>query len=752
MRAPAATLGAPLPRVEGRLKVTGRAHYPIDVNAPGQAYAVLVQSTIASGRISAIDTSAAESAPGVVAVITHANTPRFPEGPTTPLGPSPLPPLQGPEVRHWGQHAAMVVAETLEDAQAAARLVTIRYEVHKPQLDLEAPGTDGEIHAWLPDQVRGDTAAALAAAQVRLDRRYTTAENTHGPIGLFATLARWDCNTLVVHDTTQWPHGVRETLAGAFGIDSSNVRVHTPYVGGAFGAGLRVWPHVILAALGARMTGRPVKLVLTRAQMFTSLGHRPPTVQHVRLGAMRSGQLAAIEHSATSPLSIAGEFYNPVAAGTAEAYACTNVAARDRQVRLHVRQPSWMRAPGHAEGSFALESALDELAVELGMDPLALRIQNHASVHPHTGRPWSSNALLECYELGARRFGWGDRTPAPRSMRRGRHLVGYGMARAALGAYQAPCSAVVSIRRDGTAMVRSGATDIGAGTYTVITQLAAALLGLPEASVLVELGDSAMPKAPQQGGSGLTAALGNAVHAACVDVLRELVGIASRDERSPLRGSTVETVEVREGALHRPGVPGEREPFADLLARAGLDELTREGQSAPPGEGPGASKWTIRDGRFTAADLPTTAVMAHAGAFGAHFVEVTVDPELGTTRVARVVSVMDGGRILNEMVARSQIVGGIVGGIGMALFEETVSIAGRPINTSLGDYVVAVNADVPEIDVSFVGAPDPLTQVGAKGIGELSIIGVAAAVANAVYHATGKRIRSLPLSIDKTMD
>jgi CO/xanthine dehydrogenase Mo-binding subunit len=730
MRAAAGILGAPMSRVEGRLKLTGSAAYPIDVVVSGQAYAVLVQSTVVCGRISAINTDMAARAPGVVTIVTHANTPAFPLGPTTPLGPSPLPPLQGAEVFHFGQHVAMVIAETLEQAQAAASSVAITYETAEPTLSLDEPSRATELHPWLPDQTRGDAATAFANAEVRLDERYITADNTHNPIGLFAIVAEWQGDTLIVHDTTQWPHGVRETLAGAFGIDPANVHVHTPYVGGAFGAGLRVWPHVILAALGAKLARRPVKLVLTRAQMFTSLGHRPMSVQRLRLGAARDGRLTAIEHEAKSPLSMAGEFFNPVAAGAAEAYNCAHVTTRDRQVRVNVSLPTWMRAPGHAEASFALESAVDEMAYRLGIDPLELRLRNHAAVHPHSGHPWSSNALLECYTVGAERFGWHARTPALRSMRDGRLLVGYGTARAALSAYQAPCTALATVRRDGSASIRSGATDIGAGTYTVITQLAAELLGLPPTRVHVGLGDSDMPKAPQQGGSGLTAALGNAVHGACLDVTRTMVDLVSRDEGSPLYGCTLQTVETTNGGLQRLGKPAEYESFAEILDRHGLDELTREGASKPP----------------------SSAAMAHAGSFGAQFIEVRVDPDLGTVRVHRVVSVVDGGRILNEKVARSQIVGGIVGGIGMALFEETVSVNGRPINTSLGDYVIPANADIPDIDVTFVGGPDPMTEVGAKGIGELALTGVAAAVANAVFHATGKRIRTLPLSLDKVMD
>jgi len=748
------TVGPSVSRVEGRLKVMGAAPYPLDVTLPDLAHAVLVQSTVASGRIVAMAVSAAERAPGVLAVVTHANAPTLAKGPMTPLGPSPLPPLQTDEVVYYGQHVALVVAETLEQAHAAAALVEITYEPATPVLSLDEARTSAVSHPWIPDQQRGDVARALASADVRVDATYVTAENTHNPIGLFATVAVWDGDALTVHDTTQWPHGVRDTLAQAFGVDASRVRVMTPYVGGAFGAGLRVWPHVTLAALGARVTNRPVKLVLTRAQMFTSLGHRPGSVQHLSIGATRTGELVALDHEATSAIAVVDEFFNPITPATAESYACPNVSVRGRQVRLNVSPPSWMRAPGHAEGLFALESALDELSYIVGVDPIDLRIRNHAAVHPHTGVPWSSNALLECYRQGAERFGWSARTAELRSMRHGRMLVGYGMARAALSAYQAPCKARASLHRDGTAFVRSAATDIGSGTYTAMTLLAAECLGVPIDRVRFGLGDSAMPNAPQQGGSGLTGALGTATHDACINLVRAFVDLVSSDTRSPLRGCRIETVTVRDGGIQLTADPTRFETYAAILARHGLDDLTRDGESAPPGDAMSTTpSLTLCAGQFVPYSPQVTSALAHAGSFAAHFVEVRVDPDLATARVARVVSVVDGGRILNEKTARSQIVGGIVGGIGMALLEETVSDrTGRLVNTSLGDYLVAVNADVPDIDVSFVGGPDPMTPIGTKGIGELALIGVAAAIGNAVYHATGQRVRSLPISLDRMLD
>lgn len=744
-------VGTPLDRVDGRLKVTGAATYPIDVTLPGGAYAVLVPSTATSGRILHIDLDAAERASGVLAVITHLNTPALARGPDTPIGPQPVPPFQSDAVLHYGQHVAMVVAETMEQANAAATLIDVTYEPGAPVLSFDDPRTSPVFHPWTPDHARGDARRALEAADVLVKETYTTAMNTNSPIGLFATVAAWDGDALTVHDTTQYPHAVRDTLAATFNIDPAGVRVLVPFVGGAFGAGLRVWPHVILAALAARVTKRPVKLVLTRAQMFTSVGHRPNTVQQLALGATRDGQLTAIEHVSTSSIGMADELINLVTLGTQHAYTCPNVSTRATQIRQSIPIPGYMRAPGEAEGSFAMESAIDELSYALSIDPIELRMKNHAHVHPETGLPWSSNALLECYRQGAERFGWSARNPKPRSMRSGEQLVGYGMARGALGAYQPPCKVIASIRRDGTAFVRSGAADIGPGPYTVMTMLAADCLGVPVERVRFGLGDSAMPKAPQEGGSGLTGALGNAVQATCVDLVRAFVNRVSDDRMSPLKGCGLEGITVRNGGIQITDDPARFETYADILTRHGLDEITIEGESAPPGETSSATM-IVQAGRFIPFTPPSTGARAHAGGYAAHFVEVHVDSDLGTIRVVRVVSAIDGGRILNPKTARSQIIGGIAMGIGMALLEETgVDRTGRLATTSLAEYVIAANADVRDLDVLFVGEPDSMTPLGTKGVGELSITGMAAAIANAVFHATGTRIRSLPVSIEKVL-
>jgi CO/xanthine dehydrogenase Mo-binding subunit len=701
----APVIGAPLDRVDGPLKVSGAAPYPSDVSYPDMAYAALVRSTIAAGTIVDIDDEAAQAIAGFRAVITHENAPKLGRAPAGLLGPQPPPPLQDNRVLHYGQYVAVVVADTLQDAAEAARLVTVSYAGGEPLLDIvDARGALAH-NPFGSDVQRGDVASALAEADVIHEAVYTTAENTNNPLGLFATVALWDGDSVVLHDSTQWTSNARTTVAGAFGIAETAVRVHAPYLGGGFGAGLRAWPHVILAALAARVVQRPVKLVLTRPQMFTGVGHRPNTSQTIRLGAKRDGELVAMDHEAVQTVAMEDDNAEFVSLVATDSYACANVSARDVQRRLNIPCPGSMRAPGEAQGGFALESAIDELSYALGMDPLALRMRNYAETHPQLGLPWSSKALRECFEVGAERFGWSRRSPEVGSMSDGRWRVGYGLAGVSYLWWQVRCRARVTIHADGSAYVRSAANDIGTGTYTVIRQLSAELLGLETGEVRVGLGDSEMPWAPAAGGSGLTGALGNAVHVACRTLVERFGELGRRDG----------------------------EPYVDVLARHGLPELTADGESAPP----------------NAAELG----MAPSGAFAAKFVEVRVDRDLGVLRIARVVSVVDGGRILNAKLARSQIIGGTIGGIGHAIFEETVTDpgTGRIANATLGDYLVPVNADVPDIDVVFVGGPDRLTATGTKGIGEVGLAGIAPAIANGVYHATGRRIRSLPITLDRLL-
>ncbi|RIV39179.1 xanthine dehydrogenase family protein molybdopterin-binding subunit [Micromonospora radicis] len=733
MTEPTTVVGAGVDRVDGPLKVTGAAAYPSDVSYPGTTHVALVRSTIAAGRISAVDTAAAEAMPGVLAVITHRNAPRLADGPATNLGPTPPMPMQDDRIRYHGQYVAVVVAEKAYQAAAAARTVVVAYDRTEPVLAIDDPAGELRENPFGMDSDRGDVEGGLAGADVVHEATYTTAANTNNPLGLFTTVAVWEDEQLTVHDSTQWTSNTHVTLAQVFGLPQDAVRVYAKYVGGGFGSGLRVWPHVILAVLAARTVRRPVKLTLTRPQMFTGVGHRPDTVQRIRIGARRDGTLLAIEHQATQTLSVDDENLEPLAMASAGAYACANVTTRDRQRRLNIPAPGSMRAPGEAQANFALESALDELSYRLGMDPLDLRLRNYAEVHPQFGLPWSSKALRECYTVGAQRFGWARRDPRIGAMRDGGWLVGYGMAGVTYPRWQVPCQARASIGRDGTGYVRSAATDIGTGTYTVMQQLSAELLGLPLDQVRFDLGDSDMPMSPQAGGSGLTGALGNAVYAGCRELIRKFLDLVATDIRSPLRGCTVDDVAVGGGRIYHRADPRQGEGYVTILDRHGLDELTADGTSTPPD--------------------PQEIGMATAGAFAAKFVEVHVDPDLGLLRIPRVVSVVDGGRILNEKLARSQIIGATVGGIGHALLEETVTDprTGRVDNATFGDYLVPVNADVGEVDVVFVGAPDRATPIGTKGVGEVGLPGIAAAVANAVHHATGRRIRSLPITLDQLL-
>ncbi|MGD1224045.1 xanthine dehydrogenase family protein molybdopterin-binding subunit [Streptomyces krungchingensis] len=726
-------VGAGLDRVDAPLKVTGAAQYPNDFTLPGMTHAALVGSTVAAGRITGIDASEALAAPGVLTVITHLTAPSLEHGPMTLLGGSPPVPLQDDRILHYGQHVAIVVAESAEQARHAARLIRIQYEATEALLDVGDPRAEIVVNPWGMDTERGDVGAGFAQADVVVEGTYTTPDNTNNPLGLMTTVASWHGDSLTVHDSTQWPHNVRTTLAAVFRIPESGIRVLAPFVGGGFGAGLRVWSHVILAVLAARELKRPVKLVLTRPEMFTSVGHRPNSVQQIKIGATRDGDLVAIEHHGISSVAMEDDDYEPVSAGSAVAYACPNVLTRDRQARLNIPCPGSMRAPAEGQGNFALESAIDDVAHAVGMDPLEFRLRNFADEHPLHGLPWSSNALRECYLEGAERFGWSRRGREPGSMREGNLLVGYGLAGVSYPFYQVPCQARVSVRHDGSAYARSAATDIGTGTYTVMTQLTAELLGLDVTRVRFDLGDSDMPYAPQAGGSGLTGALSNAVHAACRRLTREFLDVVRDDTRSPLQGATAEDVAVSDGRIHLIEDSAQGESYVGILARHGLEELSADGRSTPP----------------RAEDLG----MAPAGAFGAKFVEVRIDPMLGLLRVARVVSAIDGGRILNEKTATSQIIGGTVGGISQAMFEETATdaVTGRIANATFGDYLMPVNADVPDIEVLFVGGPDRATRTGTKGIGEVGLVGLAAAIGNAVFHATGRRVRSLPITIDQLM-
>ncbi|MBO9540579.1 xanthine dehydrogenase family protein molybdopterin-binding subunit [bacterium] len=738
------SIGTPLDRVDGRQKVTGTARYAGDWDLTGLAHGVLVTSPVGPGRLTSLNISAAASAPGVLAIVTHRNahSPHAKPSQFTPhrtdhtYSPDTLTVLWDAEIHYAGQPVAVVVAETLEQATEAAALIRLEVEARAPRLDLAAHLNEAyppdQIFGEDPDTKRGDFEAGWHAANTRIDATYTIPWEHHNPIEPHTTIASWEGNHLTVHDATQWVYGVRAVLARTLDLKPEQVRVVSPFVGGAFGCKGMTWPHVVCAALAARAVGRPVKLAVTRAQMFGLIGFRPTLHQRVRLGATKDGRLTAIGHDGTNGVSALGTFVEPVGQTTRMLYSCPNVWVRHRVVDLDTQMPTYMRAPGEATGSFALESAMDELAYALGMDPLALRLANYAERDEVRDLPWSSKELRACYQQGAERFGWAQRDPRPGSMRDGHLQVGWGMATATYPTYRSQAAARVRIDEDGRALVQSAAHDLGTGAYTVLTQVAADMLGLPPDRVRFELGDSDLPEAPVAGGSQTTASVSAAVAFASKAALDQLRDLARRDPASPLHEADPNKLVASAGHLVHTDSPERREAFGDLLRRNGLPAVVAERRSVPGDE---ENRWS-----------------SHA--FGAQFAEVKVDPDLGTVRVTRFVGAFAAGRILNPKTARSQMLGGITMGIGLALMEEGVRDPrwGRVMNADLASYLIPVHLDIPHIEAFFVPEEDPyVNPLGVKGVGELGIVGAGAAIANAVFHATGKRIRDLPITVEKLL-
>ena len=708
-----AFIGQPVSRVDGRQKVTGGATYAAEFDVPGQAHGAIVRSTVANGRIASIDSAAAERTPGIVAVLTHRNAPRLAyrehKAAVDPEVGERLHVLQDDRVSHQGQPIALVVADTLEQAHHAATLVRITYAPEaavtdfarvEPVLPTRQKTDQGETRP--PETRRGDPEGALAAAEVKVDHTYVIPRENHNPIEMHATIAAWDGDRLNLWDKTQWVHNVADEIAAVFGLPAENIRVVSPFVGGAFGSGLRTWPHGTLAALGARVAGRPVKVMLSRREMYYGIGYRPHTVQRVALGASRDGRLAAIVHDGYQETSTYEEFSEALLNASRFLHSCPNVSTRQRLTPMNVHTPTYMRAPGEASGIFALECATDELAVALSIDPVELRLRNEPERDEFKKLPFSSRSTRECYRAAAERFGWSRRNPEPRSMRDGGWLIGWGMASATYPMNYAPASAAARLLPDGTAEVTSAASDMGPGTWTSMRQVAAETLGLPIERVRFILGDTRLPRAPVHGGSLTMASVGSAVQAAC------------------------------------------RRAREDALARGGANDLTdamrRLGQ---PVEATVDVKPGDESQRFS----------MHA--FGAVFVEIAVDPDLGETRVRRIVGAYGAGRIVNPKTTRSQCIGGMIGGIGMALMEHAVVDPrnGRVPNANLAEYAVPVHADAPPVmDVILVEEHDPyVNPLGVKGVGEIALVGVAPAITNAIFHATGKRIRELPVTPDKLL-
>jgi xanthine dehydrogenase YagR molybdenum-binding subunit len=736
-------IGRSTPRVDGPLKVSGLAKYTSDFHFPGMLYAVPVEATIANGRVVKLDLSTAEKMPGVRAIFHRENIGKIFrsvagqdfEG----ICEERRPPFEDDVVRYYGQYIALAVADTFETAKAAADAVRATYAKEKPNVDTELKAEDEPevvsttfgMRERLQSQ-RGDAEGTLATAPVKLDQTYVTPAETQNPLELHATTAIWDGATLTLYESSQGVFNLQVVLAQMFGLSKENVRVITKFVGSGFGSKLFPWTHCALAAAAARQLTKPVKLVVSRKMMFQTVGHRPRTQQRVRLGATPDGKLVSLQHDYIYDRSMLDGHHEDCGETTPFQYSVPNLRVSFGRVRRNIGAGSDMRGPGAVPGLYATESAMNELADQLKMDPVKLRLINEPKIDEGLGIPFSSRHLVECFELGAEKFGWSKRTPEVGSMKRDGLTLGWGTAGCSWIAARFPAEANVQLRDDGTARVACGTQDIGTGTYTNLAQLASQKTGVPLDKVEVALGDTSLPPGPLSGGSMATASVVPAVFAAADNAIASLFTIATTTPGSPFEKRKPDELAFESGRVFvKADGPVRGVPFADLLRRANLRLVT----------GGGKSEATFGN--------PKPKFSTHS--FGCHFVEVTWQPEIVRLRVSRVVTVIDAGRILNPLAGRNQIEGAVVMGIGMALFEHTSydPRSGAPINSNLADYVMSVNADVPPIDVHFLDFPDKeINELGARGIGEIGLAGIAAAITAAVHHATGIRVRELPVKIE----
>ena len=730
-------IGVPHRRVEGRLKVNGTARYAADHPIDGMLFAYGVYSTIANGRILAIHDEAARRMPGVAGVFHHKNVFELHRAPKTQVDLAEILswrimeehrlPFEDDNIYYPGQFVALVVADTFEHARAAAHNVKVDY-TERASIKSLAEGLAANGSRKGGGHSRGDPELAFRTGGHRIDAIYTTPVETHNPMEMHATTAHWQSGRLIVYESSQAVVNHRNVLADVFDLTPNQVEVRAPFIGSGFGSKLWTWPHSIATCAVARLVNRPVQLVVPRAQMFTTVGHRPETRQHVRLATDAAGKLVAISHESYNSTSTIEEFTETCGDMTKSLYSCPNVLMSNNNSAVNRGTPTSMRAPGAAPGLFALESAIDEMALSIGMDPLAFRQLNVSVKDESTGLPWSSNHLQEAMAHAAERFGWKQRNPQIGAMREGDTIIGYGMAACNWEAFRVASDARVTLRVNGSALVQCGLQDIGTGTYTVFAQTVSQLTGLPLENVEVELGSSSFPPGPVSGGSWATASGMAAVAGATRAALKRLKQYAVT-ESGQFAGASVDSIGVETGNLT---FGAQRVSFADVLNSQRLARAEGSFHS----EGVDMTKYSFRS-------------------FGAHFVEVRWDPGISRLRVARVVSAIDVGKVINPLAARNQVGGGIVMGIGMAMFEAAEYDArdGLPVNNNYAEYMVPVHADQPEIDVILLDYTDyQLSEFGARGIGEIGVTGLAAAIANAVYHATGKRIRSLPITLDKLMD
>jgi xanthine dehydrogenase YagR molybdenum-binding subunit len=732
-------IGAPITRIDGSLKVTGAAKYAVDHSFDNIAFGVPVASTVGNARIANIDTSIAQRMPGVLAIIHHGNTdPLF--RPAGQLEQSSRagevrPPFEDDKVYYYGQYVAVVVANTFEQAQDAASHVKVDYETQPNVVEIgDAPPPQGpaRIH-----YTRGTADTAFDSAPVKIDETYVLSVETHNPMELHATTAKWEGDKVILYESSQGVVNHQHVLSEMLGIPVDQVQVLSPFCGSGFGGKLFPWPHSLLAAMAAKRVNRPVKVQVPRALMFTTVGHRPLTQQRMRLGATQEGKLLSVQHDVLQPTSLVDTYVEACTGVTTMLYSCENLTANQTLIPMNIGTPTPMRGPGIVPGLFPLESAMDELAIKLNMDPLELRLKNYAEQDESFSpvRPFSSKHLRECYQAGAEKFGWSKRTPQVGSMKRGDEILGWGMATATWHAGRGSATVRVRLNADGTARATCATQDIGTGTYTIFAQVVSEKTGIPIEKIEVVLGDSSLPDGPTSGGSTVTATVLPAVSQATGGAIDRVIAAAQSMPSSPFKrvseGGDPPKLIMTDGRIHAADQPPESGlPFQEVLAHHRLAALEAESRTAPD---------------------PATAHQFSGHSFGAQFIEVAWDPGIARLRVSRAVTVIDAGRIINHRTGRNQILGAVVMGIGMSIFEETLydKRNAKPLNNNFADYIVSTNADIPELDCIFVEYPDlHLNEYGARGIGEIGLAGVAPALTMAVYHATGVRVRKLPVRIE----
>ena len=726
-------IGQPQSRIDGPLKVSGRAQYTSDIDLPDMLYAVPVCATIASGRVTSLEFAAAQAMPGVRVVLHRGNIGRFyrisGNSMETGFVDEARPPFEDDVIRYYGQYVAAVVAETFEAASNAAAAVKVGYEkaAHDVSDELEAKG---EPHV---QSERGDAASAFDTSEVTLDETYVTPVETHNPIELHATVAQWDGEGYTFYETTQAVSNHQGTLMQMLGLPKEKVRVISRYLGSGFGGKLWMWPHSLLAAAASRQTGQPVKLVVSRKMMFQNVGHRPTTQQRMRLSADRGGKLTSIRHDYVNHTAIADDYEESCGEITPFLYSVPNLRVSSGLVRRNVGSPTAMRGPGAVPGLYALESSMNELARKLDIDPVEFRLRNEPKVDESTGLPFSSRHFVECLTTGAEKFGWAQRTSEVGSMTRDGLTLGWGVGACGWPGLRFSAEASVDLRADGTARVVCGTQDIGTGTYTILAQLVAGHTGIPLDKIEVVLGDTMLPVGPISGGSAATASVIPAVLQAARAATDMVLARAAAVDESPFKGADKDALAFGAGRVYRKTDAAEKGvPFAQILQAAKMHAASGKGSAQGGFDDPLKKHYSIYS-------------------YGAHFAEVTWQPETARLRVSRIVTVIDAGRILNPRAGRNQIEGAVVMGVGMALFEHTMYDAqsGAPINSNLADYIIASHADTPALDVTFLDYPDPVfNELGARGIAEIGLAGVAAAITDAVHHATGVRVRRLPVMIE----